>query len=307
MSAGWLALAVVAALGGGWALAARFAPATLTRWGLWAERRLSGLRLKQATVDGFAMPYLEGGQGEPLLLIHGFAGDKDNFTRVARYLTPHYRVLIPDLPGFGDAGRVAGADYHMIEQAKRLAAFLDQLGVGRIHLGGNSMGGFIAAQFAGLFPTRVASVWLIDAAGTEASYDNDLLRHYVETGEMPLLIRHEREFDQLLAKTCHRIPFLPRFIRRVLGRRGAADFVLHTEIMKQLHASPLLEAQYASLPQPALIVWGEQDEILSPRGAQAFHALFKNSTVRLMPQVGHLPMAEVPKQAAADYLAFRKT
>ncbi|HZX27417.1 MAG TPA: alpha/beta hydrolase, partial [Telluria sp.] len=263
--------------------------------------------LAHARVDGFDMPYLEGGQGAPLLLLHGFAGDKDNFTRVARYLTRHYRVLIPDLPGFGDAGRDPEGKYHMAEQARRLAQFLDQLGIGRVHLGGNSMGGFIAAQFAGLYPERVASVWLLDAAGTEASYDNALLRHYDATGEMPLLIRHEREFDYLLDKTTHRRPFLPRFIRRVLGRRGAADFPLHTEIMKQVHASPLLETQYRTLPHPALIVWGERDEILSPGGAEAFHKLFPNSTVRMMSDIGHLPMAEAPRQAAADYLHFRRT
>ncbi|HZX28532.1 MAG TPA: alpha/beta hydrolase, partial [Telluria sp.] len=93
MSAGKLALAIATILLAGSALAARVAPARMTRLALWAERRRCRLHLAHARVDGFDMPYLQGGQGEPLLLLHGFAGDKDNFTRVARYLTRHYRVL----------------------------------------------------------------------------------------------------------------------------------------------------------------------------------------------------------------------
>ena len=75
------------------------------------------------------MPYLEGGQGEPLVLIHGFSADKDNFTRVARFLTPHYRVICPDLPGFGDATRDPSARHGIADQVTRLKAFLGALGI----------------------------------------------------------------------------------------------------------------------------------------------------------------------------------
>jgi triacylglycerol lipase len=307
MSAAWVALAVLLALAAALAVAARVAPAALTRAGLAAERRWSGLRLRHAVVDGFDMPYLEGGEGEPLLLIHGFAADKDNFTRIARFLTPHYRVLIPDLPGFGDAGRRDGADYHMAAQARRLRDFLAGLGIARVHVGGNSMGGYIAAQLAGMYPDLVATVWLLDAAGVEASYDNDLLRHYEASGEMPLLIDDAAGFEHLLMSTVHKRPFIPGFICRVLGERAARDFPLHTEIMKQLHASATIDTQWPTLPQPALIVWGREDGILSPRGAEAYRAIFPRSDVHILAEVGHLPMVEAPRRVAADYLAFRTT
>ena len=129
-------------------LAARLAPVRMLALGLALERRISGLTLKSARVDGFDLPYLEGGKGEVLVLIHGFGGDKDNFTRIARFLTPHYRVLIPDLPGFGDATRRLDAGYGMDEQTDRISVFLGQLGLDRVYLGGNSMGGFIASLYA---------------------------------------------------------------------------------------------------------------------------------------------------------------
>src|SRR5471030_1702940 len=123
----------------------RLAPLTAARLGLALERRRSGLRLgdvQHQQQPGLRMPYLEGGSGDTLVLVHGFAGDKDNFTRMARFLTPHYRVICPDLPGFGDASRDPGASYAIAAQVERLRAFLDVHAPGRIHLGGNSMGGY---------------------------------------------------------------------------------------------------------------------------------------------------------------------
>ena len=128
-------------------LADRLLPYQMTRLALGLERLLSGLRLKEATVGGIVMPYLEGGHGQPLLLIHGFAGDKDNFTRVARHLVAHYHVIIPDLPGFGDAGRDPNGQYSIVDQVARLKTLLQQLGIQKVDLGGNSMGGFIAQGF----------------------------------------------------------------------------------------------------------------------------------------------------------------
>ena len=287
-------------------LALLVAPAELTALGLWFERRLSGLKLKIAHVDGFDMPYLEGGQGEVLLLIHGFGGDKDNFTRIARFLTPHYRVIIPDLPGFGDATRNPKASYTMAEQVGRIHGLVTQLGIARLHMGGNSMGGFIAAQFAAPYGHMLASLWLLDPAGTFASHNSAMLLNYEKTGKNPLLVEKVGDFNETIRATTHKAPFLPGFARQTLGRRAVADFDLHTRIMRQLNDSPLLENTFQPMATPALIVWGAEDEILSPAGAESFRQLFPNSRVIIMEGVGHLPMAEVPEQAAKDYLAFRK-
>jgi pimeloyl-ACP methyl ester carboxylesterase len=299
-------LLVVAALAVLGFVCARVAPERVTALGLAAERRLAGLRLRTARVGQFDMPYLEGGRGEPLVLVHGFGGDKDNFTRIARFLTPHFRVIIPDLPGFGDATRDPGATYSMSDQVARLRNFLEQLGIHACHLGGNSMGGFISAQYAATWPLAVKSLWLLDPAGTLASHSSDMLQHYEKTGLNPLLVATVDAFDGTIAATTHKAPFLPRFARTTLGRRAVADFELHTRIMRQMQDSPLLENSYGALETPTLIVWGEHDKILSPQGAQSFAALFPNSQVVIMKGIGHLPMAEAPKQTAVDYMAFMR-
>jgi pimeloyl-ACP methyl ester carboxylesterase len=286
-------------------LGARLYPEAMTAAGLWLERRISGLSTRSIRVDGFDMPYLEGGKGDVLLLIHGFGGDKDNFTRIARFLTPHYRVIIPDLPGFGDATRDPKASYAMADQVARVHGFLTQLGIERVHLGGNSMGGFISAQFAVPYGHMVQSVWLLDPAGTSGSHDSDMVRRYEATGECPLLVKRVEDFDDTIRATTHKTPFLPRFARTTLGRRGVADFELHTRILRQMQDSPLLEQTYQPMQTPALIVWGVEDQILSPAGAASFKLLFPNAQVIMMEGIGHLPMAEDPKRTAQDYLAFR--
>ena len=287
-------------------LALLVAPAELTALGLWFERRISGLTVRRAHVDGFDIPYLEGGKGEVLLLIHGFGGDKDNFTRIARFLTPHYRVIIPDLPGFGDATRNPKASYTMAEQVGRIHGLVTQLGITRLHMGGNSMGGFIAAQFAAPYGHMVASLWLLDPAGTVASHSSPMLQNYARTGKNPLLVDRVADFNHTIAATTFKTPFVPGFARQTLGRRAVADFELHTQIMRQMHDSPLLENSFQPMATPALIVWGAEDEILSPSGAESFRLLFPNSRVIIMPGIGHLPMAEAPQQTASDYLAYRK-
>jgi pimeloyl-ACP methyl ester carboxylesterase len=298
----YVVLAVLAAV----MLALLVAPAELTALGLWCERRISGLKLRTAHVDGFDIPYLEGGTGDVLLLIHGFGGDKDNFTRIARFLTPHYRVIIPDLPGFGDATRNPKASYTMAEQVGRIHGLVTQLGITRLHMGGNSMGGFIAAQFAAPYGHMIASLWLLDPAGTFASHNSPMLLNYEKTGKNPLLVEKVSDFNETIRATTHKAPFIPGFARQTLGMRAVADFELHTRIMRQLSDSPLLENSFQPMDTPALIVWGAEDQILNPAGAEAFRQMFPNSRVIIMEGVGHLPMAEAPQQTAKDYLAFRK-
>jgi pimeloyl-ACP methyl ester carboxylesterase len=286
----------------------RFAPATAARWGLRLDRWRSGLRERQVTIPGFTMPYLEGGHGEPLVLIHGFGGDKDNFTRVARFLTPHYRVICPDLPGFGGATRDPSARYGIADQVARLHAFMDELKLDRVHLGGSSMGGFIVAQFAANHADQVRSLWLLDPAGTAAANTSEIGRNYLATGEMPLLVAAKSQFPALLRAAMHVQPFLPYSLRITLARRAVADYTLHRQILAEFAGeSPLLETQFAALNTPALIVWGSEDRVLDPAGAEAMRKLFPNSEVILMADIGHLPMMEAPLTAAKDHLAFRRS
>jgi len=273
---------------------------------IWLTRATAGLVERRAQIPGFSMPYLDGGRGEPLVLVHGFAGDKDNFSRIALYLTRHFRVIAPDLPGFGAATRDPRADYRIADQVPRLRAFLQSLGLGRVHLAGSSMGGFIVTQYAAAYPDDVASLWLLDAAGTQAAFDSDMVRHYLATGAAPLLVRTPGEFQRLLDAVTYRNPFLPHSLRHVLALRAVGDFDLHTRIFRQIgQESATLETSLPALRAPTLIVWGDKDQVLSPSAAAVMGQLIPHSQVIVMRNVGHLPMLECPRATARDYLRFR--
>ena len=281
------------------------APGVAARGWLALERARSRLRVRRAAIPGSAMPYLHGGHGEALVLVHGFGGDKDNFTRIGRFLTPHFTVVAPDLPGFGDAGRDPDADYGIRAQVERLHAFLQTLGLGRVHLGGNSMGGFIAMQYATTYPDDVRSLWLLDAAGTAAAGDSQLLRQYAATGEFVLLVRSEADFPALLQAAMHRAPWTPPSLRRVLARRAVTDFALHRGIFRAISAgSPTLEPLLPAITAPCLIVWGREDRILNPAAAGIMQALIPRSAVVVMDDTGHLPMIERPRASARDFVRF---
>ncbi|MBV8471451.1 MAG: alpha/beta hydrolase [Burkholderiaceae bacterium] len=282
----------------------RFAPVTAARWALAVVRRWAGLTLKRAVFDSVQMPYLDGGSGEAVLLLHGFGGDKDNFTLLARFLTRHYRVIAPDLPGFGDASRDPAASHRIVDQVERLHAFVETLGLKRFHLGGNSMGGFIAAEYAARYPEQLISLWLLDAAGTAAAHDSPTMRQYVATGELPLLLRTPQAFTTLLHTATSRPPYLPYCVKLLLGRRGAADFDLHSRIFQDVVVSPLLETRRQPIRVPALIMWGSEDRVLNPAAAPVLHELIPGSQVVVLPGIGHLPMYEVPRKTAQAFRSF---
>jgi pimeloyl-ACP methyl ester carboxylesterase len=304
-----ITLVALAALFGGLTAFDYLAPEQAAEIGVNLERARNGLTEKQATVDGLNIAYLEGGQGEPLVLIHGFGADKDNFTRVAGHLTPHYRVLIPDLPGFGESSKPEGADYTIEKQAERVHAFLQALGIPRAHFGGSSMGGAIISVHALKYPDATASLWLLGPAGLSKALDSELGKILRETGRNPLLAQTPEEFPAIMAFVMSRPPFFPHSLKRVLGERAAADYPLHQRIFAQLNdpkqPRPTLDGYIKDIQAPALVVWGNEDRALNYEAAEIYKAEMPRAEVIIMDGIGHLPMIEAPRQAAKDYLAFR--
>lgn len=269
------------------------------------ERSRAGLARKElALADGTRIVYLEGGSGAPLVLVHGFGGDKDNFTRVARLLTPHYRVIVPDLVGFGESAHRADVDYHYAAQAERLRAFVQALGLTRIDLGGNSMGGGIAMSYAAQHPQEVASLWLIDCAGIAEAPPSELATIVTTTGENPLMIRKESDFPAFLNFVMSDPPWIPGSVMDVLARERIANQALEKQVFLQI-ATDSVSAAVKGLATPALIVWGDEDRALSVGTVPVLRTLLPNAQAIVMPHIGHAPMIERPKESAEDYLRFR--
>ena len=289
-------LAVFAAL-------AFFAPVQVAETLFTLDRKLSGLERKELVLPGGErIVYLEGGKGEPLLLLHGFRGNKDHFTRAARFLSGHYRIIAPDLLGFGESDHPTGADYTPAGQARRMHAFLRQLGVDGVHLGGSSMGGQIALHYAALYPDQTRSLWLLAPNGVPGAEPGELARTMAAGGPNVLMASNEEEFGRLFEVVMADPPFMPGFVRNVIAREPLRYQALHQRIFADVNGSPAPGEAKA----PALVVWGAQDRVLHVSGAAALGRLLPRAQVIVMPGVGHLPMLERDRQVAEDYLAFRR-
>ena len=257
-------------------------------------------------MPGFEIAYLDGGRGEPLVLVHGIGADKDNFAPIAPYLRGLGRVIALDLPGFGESSKPTDADYSIDAQAERLRGFVDSLGLRDIHLGGSSMGGAIVLAFALRYPERVRSLWLLAPAGVGAAAESEMFRRHREHGEFPLFAETPRDYATVMRICFTRPPFVPYCVRHELALAASRNYALHARIFSELVLQPFrLEQSVAGLPTPTLIVWGDQDRVLDVSGAEPLHRALPRSRLARIPGVGHLPMVEAPKRVAADYRAFR--
>lgn len=278
---------------------------SMTHAALDAERWHAGLARHEITLaDGTRIAYLDGGRGEPLVLVHGFGADKDNFTRVARWLVPRYRVIAPDLVGFGESTHLPDADYRYAAQAARLRDFVQALGLRHVHLGGNSMGGGIVLSYAAQHPDEVGSLWLIDAAGIPEAPPSELRRIIETTGENPLLVDKASDFPRLVRFVMSEPPWIPGFAMDSMARQRMANEALEKKVFAQIATDSVSDA-ITGLRVPALITWGAQDRALDVGTAALLHAKLPDSRVDVMPGVGHAPMIEQPERSARDYLRFR--
>lgn len=281
------------------------APESATGLTLQLERSRAGLVRREITLpSGVRYAYLEGGTGEPLMLLHGFAADKDNFTRVAAYLTSRYRVIVPDQVGFGESSHLPNGDYRSEAQADRLHQLALALGIRRIHLGGSSMGGQISMAYAAKYPSDVSSLWLLAPAGVWSAPKSELARLTQEQGRNPLIARNEDEFAQMVDFVMNDPPYVPRVILNVMAKERIRNVALANHIFGQ-SVTDSIEERIRDTPVPTLIVWGDRDRALSVDSADVLHKLIPRSQVIVMPGIGHLPMMERPKQSAEDYLKFR--
>ena len=280
-------------------------PETAARAFIDLDRWRAGLVRKEiALPDGTRYVYLDGGQGEPLMLLHGFGANKDNFSRMAAFLTPKYRVIIPDHIGFGESAHPPDADYSPTAQATRIHMLAKALGIEALDVCGSSMGGQIALTYSALYPGEVKSLWLLAPAGIWSAPPSELRTIFDKTGKNPLLVKDEEGFARLFELVMSDRPFVPRPILDVLAQERIRNFALEQRIFEQIVADSV-EQRISGLATPTLIVWGDRDRLIHVETANLLHRLLPNSDVIIMHEIGHAPMLERPQQTAEDYLRFR--
>ena len=284
-------------------------PGRLVAIGRALLRRRGGMVQKSIVVDGRNWPYLEGGDASKplLLLVHGFAGDKDNWSMIAPYLTRDYHVIAPDLPGFGENERNPDLAYDLQAQTARLKAFADALGLSRPHIGGNSMGGWIALRYAIDYPDALASLILLNNAGVNGDNESELQKQAANEDYNPLVLANLEDADRLVAMVVHKPPHIPSRLKPVLYADGLKyrdqlDTIFWV-IATEGRDHPLND-RLGEVKVPTLIIWGRHDKLLDVSCVPVLEAGIAGSVSHIFEHVGHVPMIEDPKATAAVIKGF---
>jgi pyruvate dehydrogenase E2 component (dihydrolipoamide acetyltransferase) len=254
-------------------------------------------------VGGRRLRYLERGPeapaGDPVVLLHGFGGDLNNWLFNTDKLAERRRVYALDLPGHGESAKDVGAG-DLAELAGVLGGFLDAVGAGRAHLAGHSMGGAAALAFALEHPDRVASLALVAPAGLGEEINADYIDGFVAAerrrelkGVLELLFADKDLVNRTMVDDVLRYKRLDG-VQEALTTVAAAMYPSGRQ-------TAVLTGQLDRLTVPVLVVWGEQDRVLPPAhaGALAGHA-----RVELLAGAGHSPHMEAANEVNRLVVAF---
>lgn len=306
LSIGLLVLALALVAGG----VVAFAPQRLVQALLAHKSASLGLASREVDVDGVRWRYYETGHGQTVVLVHGIASTRAVWLALAVRLGARYRVVVPDLPGWGETRPIDGTavDDGIDAQAARLGAFVDAIARERVVLVGHSMGGAIAGVLAAERPERVAGLVLLDSFGLDAP--QTAFERKVRGGDNPFLYRDAAGFERANAFAFDRPHATPAWLRRGLVRLN-------------VEAAPRIEAAFARLAEPGqsralqrrlgairgpvLGLWCRSDRIVDPAALESLRRGLPVDAVmegRLLAGCGHMPMMEQAAETAVAITGF---
>ncbi|WP_296277984.1 alpha/beta hydrolase [uncultured Acinetobacter sp.] len=276
------------------------------------ERAWAGMETKRIKVGDIDWAYSEGGQaGKPtLLLVHGLAGSRDNWNRLARYLTPYYHVIIPDLPGQGDSKVPNDFDYSLPNLTEKLRRFAEAIKVDNgLNIAGHSMGGAVALLYVAQYPVDTKSLFLVDSAGVFKSANTPYLKDPTTLRNM--LVSKPGDFDRLMKIAMNTPPFIPKELKdaqeklMISQSANTSKLVEQLIVMSKLFTPDSFAIAARSIDQPVLIAWGDKDQIINVEAAAELKGLLKNAQEPvILKGIGHMPILEQEQLMVKPYLDF---
>ena len=302
----WVALFLCAAYGlvgwlrPEWVLEAEFA----------RQRWLAGAVEQSVQVGDHRIRYLSAGRGRTIVLLHGFTGAKENWLPLMRRLAKSYRVIAPDLAGWGESTRVPGADYGPVAQSERLRELLVELqGPGLYRpptlVVGHSMGGQILGLLAARHPDAVNRIALVDAAGVP--FKPNAFGRAVLAGRNPFEVKSRTQLQAYLDVVFNEPPWTPWPADRALVRLRAPQAGFEQEVLDRIGRGPealLLARRLGQIRAPTLLLWCRDDRVIDVSAMAVFRAGIRNQRSVLLDDCGHMPMMRQPDATAAALDAF---
>ncbi len=235
--------------------------------------------------QGVSIEYDDIGNGVPLLLIHGFPLDRTLWRTQIAGLSQIFRVIAPDLRGFGQSSDTDGEAVTMDQYAADLKSLLDSVNVKQAVVGGISMGGYVALAFYAQYADRVKGLLL---ANTRAIPDSEegkqsRLTNAQRVGEAGSSFLVETMAPKMLGPSAK--PEIEIAVRSMMARQRAPGLM---SALRGMAARPDRTTLLRFATVPALVVSGTEDALIPPSDSEAMHGLIPNSRLVIIPDAGHL-------------------
>jgi esterase len=262
------------------------------------------------SVRGLRLHYLDWGNhgAPPLVCVHGYTSSAQAFNAPARHLRERFHVIAPDVRGHGESAWSPDGAYQYRDQAADLAAIADQLGLERVSLIGTSMGGIIAMTYAEAHPERLARL-VINDIGPDAETGSQRITQMVgsrpdEFATLEDAMAYRRQMSPIVASRS--LEDQEELARGVLRRRDDGRWIwkMDPQYVQQRVAQgppvrPPLWPVLQGLSCPALVVWGEDSDVLSQSQARRMAEALPKGQLVSVPGVGHAPTLVEPVVLAA--------
>ncbi|HEX9032189.1 MAG TPA: alpha/beta fold hydrolase [Streptosporangiaceae bacterium] len=275
---------------------------------LWTE--LAGLdyTIRHVHVGEWSTRVLETGAGTPFILMHGTGGHLEAFVRNLRTLRRHYRVIAYDYPGHGWT-TTAVRDLEIDDYIEHLLGLMDELGIERAHLSGESLGGWVAVKFAAHHPGRVLRLVLNTPGGTMATREvMERIRTLSQAAaDDPSDERIRARLEWLMADPRSVTDELVAIRRGVYSRPGFAESMRHILCLQDLEVrrrNLVTDTELAAVTAPALVIWTSDDPSGPAKAGLDMAERIPAGEFRLIKEAGHWPQWEQQEQFDEIVLEF---
>jgi len=261
--------------------------------------KLSKMEEKTVFINGLKINLKILGQGDPVLILHGWGDSFNSWVRVQEILAEkEFKVFIPDLPGFGKSDTPKSA-WGLGDYSDFIFNLSQELNLSRFFLVGHSFGGRIAIKFTNAYPEKVKLLILCDSAGIKPKPSPQTRLFY------------------LIAKIGNALFSKKPLTRFKNGARNSfyiflrnRDYVKANKIMRESMKKIIEENLLPEISQirtKTLLIWGEKDKMVPLKYAYAFKENLPNSKLEILPKIGHSPHLEAPEKLSQIILNFFKT
>jgi pimeloyl-ACP methyl ester carboxylesterase len=265
-------------------------------------------------VNGERVAYLDIGQGQPVILIHGFGGSMWQWEHQQQPLSAEFRLITPDLIGSGLSTK-PDIEYRPEQMLEYFIGFMDALRIRQATLVGNSMGAGLAIGMALTYPDRVSQLVLIDGlpANVRERLTSPSIKRALDTAAPSWLASFGNwlfggvMIESVLQEIVHDPALLtPAVIERSNRNRQRPGVI--PPLMTVRDTLPLWESGFATrigeIRHPTLILWGEEDRVFPLPTGEDLQRTIKGSALVRIPNAGHIPQWERPDLANRAMIEF---